>query len=78
MGLWRPVKQVLPGPVYSGGTSENDNKLVFIWCNADQFMKRHQLRGFYSGMFISEVQEALMYGIATIFLDKTPALRLSK
>ena len=35
-----------------------DKELIFIWCNADQFMKEHQLNGFYSGMFISEVQEA--------------------
>jgi hypothetical protein len=31
---------------------------VFIWCYADLFVKRHQLNGFYSGMFISEVEEA--------------------
>lgn len=31
---------------------------VFIWCNADQFVKTHDLKGFYSGMFISEVEEA--------------------
>ena len=39
-----------------------DKELVFIWCNADLFMKEHQLHGFYSGMFISEVQEAMIYG----------------
>jgi len=31
---------------------------VFIWCNADKFVNRHELKGFYSGMFISEVGEA--------------------
>jgi len=31
---------------------------IFIWCNADQFVKRHQLKGLYSGMFISETSEA--------------------
>jgi hypothetical protein len=31
---------------------------VFIWCNADKFVNRHELKGFYSGMFISEVSEA--------------------
>jgi len=31
---------------------------VFIWCDADQFVQRHSLWGFYSGMFISEVNEA--------------------
>jgi len=42
-----------------------DKELIFIWCNADQFMKENQLKGFYSGMFISEVQEAQIYGIST-------------
>jgi hypothetical protein len=36
---------------------EKDNS-IFIWCNADRFVKSHNLKGFYSGMFISEVQEA--------------------
>ncbi len=36
---------------------------VFIWCNADQFVNRHKLKGFYSGMFISEVSEATYCGL---------------
>lgn len=36
---------------------------VFIWCNADQFVRRFGLRGFYTGMFISEVGEADYCGI---------------
>lgn len=36
---------------------------VFIWCNADQFVNRHKLKGFYSGMFISEVGEANYCGL---------------
>lgn len=42
-----------------------DKELIFIWCNADQFMLNHQLHGFYSGMFISEVEEAVMCGVST-------------
>ena len=38
---------------------------VCIWCNADKFVERHGLKGFYTGMFISEVQEAKMCGIHT-------------
>ena len=34
---------------------------VFIWCHANKFVEEHQLTGFYSGMFISEVMEAAMY-----------------
>ena len=31
---------------------------MFIWCNADKFVNRFHLKGFYSGMFISEYGEA--------------------
>ena len=31
---------------------------VYIWCNADKFVNVFGLKGFYSGMFISEVGEA--------------------
>jgi hypothetical protein len=40
-----------------------DKECIAIWCNADQFMNKHQLNGFYSGMFISEVGEAHYCGL---------------
>lgn len=36
---------------------------VFIWCNADKFVNYFRLEGFYSGMFISEVEEAEYCGL---------------
>lgn len=36
---------------------------IFIWCNADQFVRRHHLKGLYTGMFISEVGEANHCGV---------------
>lgn len=36
---------------------------VFIWCNADVFVNNHRLKGFFSGMFVSELVEAYMMGI---------------
>lgn len=36
---------------------------VFIWCNADKFVDVFGLKGFYSGMFISEVGEANYCGL---------------
>jgi len=36
---------------------------VCIWCNADQFVNAYGLKGFYTGMFISEVGEAYGNGI---------------
>lgn len=35
---------------------------IYIWCNADEFVNRYGLKGFYSGMFISEVGEAQACG----------------
>jgi hypothetical protein len=52
-----------------------DKELIFIWCNADQFMREHLLNGFYSGMFVSEVQEATIYGINT---DQNTVTRSNK
>lgn len=31
---------------------------ICIWCNANQFVNKHKLNAFYTGMFISEVSEA--------------------
>lgn len=39
------------------------NNSVFIWCNADKFVDFYRLKGFYSGMFISEVGEASYCGL---------------
>lgn len=42
-----------------------DKICVCIWCNADEFVKRYGLKGFYTGMIISEEDEAVMYSIST-------------
>lgn len=34
-----------------------------MWCHSDAFFERHDMKGFHSGMIISEEMEALMYGI---------------
>jgi hypothetical protein len=36
---------------------------IFIWCNAHSFIEKHNLHGFYTGMFISEVGEAEYCGL---------------
>lgn len=45
---------------------EKKKNSIFIWCNADHFVEYYELDGFYSGMFISEVQEAVMMGLTDI------------
>lgn len=39
---------------------------VYIWCNADQYVKSSNLRGFFTGMFISEVGEAKMMNVKDV------------
>jgi hypothetical protein len=41
-----------------------DKRCIFIWCNADQFVRRHQLKGIFTGMFISEVEESIYCGVS--------------
>ena len=41
----------------------SSKECIFIWCNADQFVTKHNLKGLYSGMFISEVSEAYYCGL---------------
>jgi hypothetical protein len=36
---------------------------VCIWCNADKYVEPNNIKGFYTGIFISEVGEAAYYGI---------------
>lgn len=36
---------------------ERDNS-IFIWCHADQFVRYNRLKGFTTGMFVSEMSEA--------------------
>ena len=43
--------------------SKKKDNAMYIWCNADRFVERHNLSGIYSGMFISEVGEANYCGL---------------
>lgn len=53
------------GYVIDGHTAEllRDKENIFIWCNADRYVIQNELEGFYSGMFISEVGEAIYCGL---------------
>ena len=45
------------------------NNNLFIWCNADRFVNEFNLKGFYTGMFISEIEEAWYCGLHNITQD---------
>jgi hypothetical protein len=38
---------------------------VFIWCNADEFVKKYNLKGFTTGMIISEIAEAVYCSVVS-------------
>lgn len=38
---------------------------VCIWCNADLFVQKYKLKGFYTGMIISEFEEAMYFTVST-------------
>lgn len=46
--------------------AKKDNS-IFVWCNADQYVDWNMLKGFYTGMFVSEVSEAYMMGIRGVW-----------
>jgi len=39
---------------------------VFVWCNADKFVDAYDLKGFYTGMIISEYVEACIFNLAHV------------
>lgn len=40
-------------------------KNIYIWCHASDYVKKHDLKGYASGMFISEVYEGHWYKISS-------------
>lgn len=38
---------------------------VFIWCHANEFVEKHKLKGFATGMIISEIDEAVFCSVIT-------------
>ena len=49
-----------------------EKQIVAIWCNADVFVRKYNLKGFFTGMFISELDEAYyegVYGISVPEID---------
>jgi hypothetical protein len=46
-----------------------EKQCVCIWCNADVFVKKYDIKGFYTGMIISESDEANLYCIKCKYED---------
>lgn len=51
-----------------------DKEVIAIWCHADAFVKKYDLKGFHTGMFISEMDEAYyegVYGVSNEEIEKS-------
>lgn len=44
---------------------KHGSNTIAVWCNADLFARKEGLHGLFSGMIISELSEASMYGVET-------------
>lgn len=40
-----------------------DKDCIFIWCNSNIFVEKHKLKGFYTGMIVSDSMEANLYNL---------------
>ncbi len=59
------------GLLSTGGYMVGDNHVnylqgkenIYIWCNANKYVEKYDLRGFYTGMIISETVEAMFCNV---------------
>ena len=42
-----------------------EKELVAVWCNADMFFEKYKLNGKYTGMIVSDFDEAMQFGLFT-------------
>lgn len=50
-------------PDFISVLKEKQENAIYIWCHASSFTRKHGLGGFATGMFISELGEALYYQV---------------
>ena len=71
-----------PDGLFSVGQFKTDNSLIidnsfncllaekeeniYVWCHANKFVERHNLKGFYTGMFVSEFLEVVHYELPLV------------
>lgn len=42
-----------------------EKQCVCIWCNANVFFEKYKLKGFYTGMIVSDIDEAYYFSLST-------------
>lgn len=61
MGLFKNSGGLIINPDTADLLREKTDN-IYIWCHANEYVEKNGLKGFYSGMFISEVEEAQYEG----------------
>lgn len=57
--------KIIVGHSHAYHLRKHGGNIVAIWCNADQFARAEGLHGLFSGMIVSELNEALLYQVKT-------------
>ena len=57
--------KIIVGHSHAYHLRKHGGNIVAIWCNADQFARAEGLHGLFSGMIVSELNEALLYQVET-------------
>ena len=57
--------KVIVGHSHAYYLRKHGGNIVAVWCNADQFARAEGLHGLFTGMIVSELNEALLYQVET-------------
>lgn len=57
--------RLLIGHAHAYYLRKHRSNIIAVWCNADMFAKAEGLHGMFTGMIVSEMVEAVQYGIVT-------------
>ena len=57
--------KVIVGHPHTYHLRKHGGNIVAVWCNADQFALAEGLHGLFTGMIVSELNEALLYQVET-------------
>lgn len=57
--------KIIVGHSHAYHLRKHGGNIVAVWCNADQFAHAEGLHGLFTGMIVSELNEALLYQVET-------------
>ena len=57
--------KIIVGHSHRYHLNNHGSNIVAVWCNADQFARAEGLHGLFTGMIVSELNEALLYQVET-------------